>query len=526
MLDYKLPFLKKKISYKTLSIVMICIFALSLIPLLIMGFYDFPSADDFSMAREPHLYFAATGNFFGAIVEAFKKAIWIYYNYEGYYFSALLTCLCPAVFGEQFYFLVPFIIIAMLVFGVCYFFNALFVRAWKFDKHLSNVVSMATLIMMIHFLKDSKARNQGFYWWSGAVNYVFTFGMAFFWVGLLIRILYDENKKACMGKFIWACIWGFPLGGANYLTALELAIVSVLVIFICVMNKFSKIGVEGLGEIGEKYIKLLWIPALINLIGFGFSVTAPGIKIRTADTVSNSPVKAVLLSLYGTFNVIIDEMARWETLVVLLFLVPIFWVLAGKLKNKLRHPFVFALFAYGMVSSNLTPPYYAVSNFDEGRLVVLAWMEFVFFAVMTVFYLTAWIRGLWEDKAGAAFTVSDNDSFSGEASSVILVLAAILVYGSALCVVPNPHYYTATSALYEITTGNAARYKEENNERLKVLKDTSVETAVLKEYTDAPDMLFYKDITDPEFADYWINTNMATWYNKKDVVIERIKHEE
>ena len=92
--------------------------------------------------------------------------------------------------------------------------------------------------------------------------------------------------------------------------------------------------------------------------------------------------------------------------------------------------------------------------------------------------------------------------------------------------VPNPHYYTATSALYEIATGNAARYKEENNERLKVLKDTSVETAVLKEYTDAPDMLFYKDITDPEFADYWINTNMATWYNKKDVVIERIKHEE
>ena len=237
---------------------------------------------------------------------------------------------------------------------------------------------MATLIMMIQFLKDSKARNQGFYWWSGAVNYVFTFGMAFFWVGLLIRILYDENKKACMGKFIWACIWAFPLGGANYLTALELAIVSVLVIFICVMNKFSKIGVEGLGEIGKKYIKLLWIPALINLIGFGFSVTSPGIEIRSAETTGDGPIKAVLLSLYGTFNVIMDEMARWETLVVLLFLVPIFWVLVGKLKNKLRHPFVFALFAYGMVSSNLTPPYYAVSNFDEGRLVVLAWMEFVF----------------------------------------------------------------------------------------------------------------------------------------------------
>ncbi|RKM58156.1 hypothetical protein D6853_01055 [Butyrivibrio sp. X503] len=527
MLDYKLPFLKKRISFKALSIVMIAIYVLSLIPVLVLGFYDFPSADDFSMALQPHLTFVETGNFFSAVVAAFGKAYWIYNNYEGYFFSALLTCLCPAVFSEQLYFLVPFIIISMLTFGVCYFFNALFVRALKLDKHLTNVVSMTTLIMMIHFLKASGARAQGFYWWSGAVNYVFTFGMAFFWVGLLLRILYDEDKKACKRKLIWACIWAFPMGGANYLTALELAIISFLILFICVMNKFSKIGIEGLGEVGKKYVKLIWIPAVINLIGFGFSVTAPGIKIRSAETIGNSPVKAVLLSLYGTFNVIIDEMARWETLVVLLLLVPIFWKLAGGLKHRLRHPLIFIVFAYGMVSSNMTPAYYAVSNFDEGRLIVLAWMEFVFFAGLSVFYITAWIRGLFEDKIfSAAKETSKSDSFSCEASSAILVLFAVLIYGSALCVMPNPHYYTATSALYELASGNAARYKAENAERLKALKDPSVKTAVLKEYTDAPDMLFYKDITDPEFDDYWINGSMANYYNKDEIVIERIKHEE
>ena len=526
MLDYKFPFIKKNISFKALSIVMICIDVLSLIPILVLGFYDFPSADDFSMALEPHLKFVATGNVFSTIVAAFVKAHWIFFNYEGYFFSALLTCLCPAVFSEQLYFLVPFIIISMLTFGVCYFFNAFFVKAFKLDKHLSTVVSMATLIMMVQFLKTSGARAQGFYWWSGAVNYVFTFGMAFFWVGLLLRILYDEDKKACKRKFIWACIWAFPMGGANYLTALELAIISFLIIFICVMNKFSKIGIEGLGEIGRKFVKLIWIPAVINLIGFGFSVTAPGIKIRSAETVSNSPVKAVLLSLYGTFNVIIDEMARWETLVVLLLLVPIFWKLAGELRHKLRHPLIFIVFAYGMVSSNMTPAYYAVSNFDEGRLVVLAWMEFVFFAALSVFYLTAWIRGLIEDKFFSAVKESGkSDSFSHEASSAILVLFAVLIFGSALCVVPNPHYYTATSALYEIASGNAARYRSENSERLKALKDPSLETVVLREYTDAPDMLFYKDITDPGFDDYWINGSMAKYYNKKEIAIERIKHE-
>lgn len=521
MLDYKLPVLKKNISLKTLSIVMICIYVISLIPMLALGFYDFPSADDFSMALQPHQYFVATGNFFGTIIAAVKKAYWIYMNYEGYYFSAFLTCLCPAVFSEQCYYFVPLIILSMLTFGVCYFFNALFVRALKLDKHLTNVVSMTTLIVMVHFLKSAGARNQGFYWWSGAVNYVFTFALAFFWLGLIIRIIYDEDKKGCMRKLIWACIWAFPMGGVNYLTALQLAIISFLVIFISVMNKFSKIKVEGLGEVGNKYMKLIWIPAVINLVGFMFNVTAPGIAVRSADTTSNTPIKAVLLSLYAPFNVIMDEMARWETVAILVMLIPVFWKLAADLKHKLRHPFVFTVFAYGMVASNMTPPYYAVSNFSEGRLEVLAWMEFVFFAVMTVFYLTAWVRNLVEEK-GASFS-NDSSKFSAESSAVILTCMLILVFGSAMCAKANPHYYSATSALYDIVSGKAATYKEESLERLSILKDETVKTANLKEYTDVPKMLFYKDISTPEFDDYWINGSMANYYEKEEVILERIK---
>ena len=72
MLDYKLPVLKKNISFKTLSNVLICIYVLSLIPMLILGFYNFPSADDFSMALQPHQDFVRTGNFFVAFFSALK----------------------------------------------------------------------------------------------------------------------------------------------------------------------------------------------------------------------------------------------------------------------------------------------------------------------------------------------------------------------------------------------------------------------------------------------------------------------
>ena len=528
---------------------MICIFALSLIPLLIMGFYDFPSADDFSMALQPHQYFMSTGNFFGTFLEAVKKAYWIYMNYEGYFFSAFLTCLCPAVFGEQFYFLVPFIVIAMLIFGVCYFMDAFFVRALKLDKSLTTVVSMTTLIIMIQFIKDSKARAEGFYWWSGAVNYVFTFGMAFFWAGLLFRILYDENKKACMRKFIWACFWALFMGGANYMTALELAIISTLVLFVCVMNRFSKIIIKGLGEVGKRFAKLIWIPAVINLVSFGLSVKAPGLNNRIAEASEGySPIKSVLLSLYGTYNVIIDEMARWETLVALMILIPIFWELSKGLKNKLSHPFVFLIFAYGMVSSNMTPLYFGVGNFDSGRVVILAWMEFVFFAIMTVFYITAWVRSAYEEKITGIVlpgnidvinTSEKRDSFSWQASSAMLALTLILLFGSVLCIAANPHYYSVTSALYELVSGKAEVYKDENAERLRILRDDSIKDAVIKPHEDAPEILFYQDINesfyviDPETGEYlmdeetgkpqtvWINGATALYYEKDSLELSK-----
>ena len=100
-------------------------------------------------------------------------------------------------------------------------------------------------------------------------------------------------------------------------------------------------------------------------------------------------------------------------------------------------------------------------------------------------------------------------------------MLVILAFGSALCVIPSPHYYSATSCLYELATGNAARYAAENKERFRVLNDPSVDVAVLREFTDAPDILFFADIDDPGNGNYWINLKMAEYYNKKEIILER-----
>jgi len=526
MFSYKLPFFKKQITGKELSIFFTVLYVVSIVPMLIMGFFNFPSADDFSMMLQPHQKFVQTGNIFAVIGAAFAKALDLTLHYEGYFFSSFLTALGPNAYGPQFYFLVPFIILGMLTFGVCYFYNALFVKVFKTDKYLANTVAMITLIMMTQFISESSVRVEAFYWYCGAVNYVFTFGMAFFWLGLLIGCVYDEDDKKKRARFIWACIWGFCLGGANYMTSLELGICSFLLIVIVVLNRKKIVTLYDADEKMLRSFKLLIVPAVFNLVGFACSCFAPGNKTREAEIESHyGPVKAVILSLYSTFDVIIDKMMRWETIVFMLILVIVFWKMGRNLRYRFEHPFVFTVFTYGMISANLTAPLFGVGNFDSGRMRALAWMDFVFFAVLTIFYVTVWVRQYF-DANRSSKADDGGEKFSVFSSSTIMTLLLLWAFGSFLCIIPSPHYYSATSCLYELATGNAESYRAQNKERLRILKDTSAETAVLKEYTEAPEILFYVDIDTIGNDNYWINVKMAQYFEKKEVVLERNKNEE
>ena len=589
MFSYSTPKWKYRISYRHLAVFFSCIYVLSLIPMLVLAFYDFPSADDFSMALQPHLYFVETGNFFGTIVESLKKSWLVYSRYEGYFFSIILTCICPSVFGEFWYFLTPFLILGMLTFGVLYFFDAFFVRVFGLDKDLSTAAGMVTLILMIQCMPQGSIRTEAFYWYSGAINYSFTFGMAFFWLGLLMRSVYDDDAKSRKRKLIWATFWGFWLGGANYMTALELAICSVLILFILFMvkrgifrfdagpeqnsavhvvsdvksaeqigNTTKQVGDSGVNGSGgnsgmiegkelttgkRKSFNMIWIPTLVNLIGFACSCFTPGNLVRSAETEHIGPVKAVLLSLHSTFDMMVNDMARWELFVALVLLVPVFWEMARTLRHRLQHPLMFTLFAYLLVSSNVVPPFFAVANIGAGRLKALAWMEFAIMMVLVVFYLTAWARQQiegggaisWHDSQQADSDTakskvavgSDNTyrknaqgpRFKSTSSMVIAASLAFLAFGSAIITYPNMQYYCCTSALSDLLSGSAATYKAENAERLRILKDESVKDAVLTEYSVHPELLFYIDVT--EDSSEWINTATATYYYKDSVVMKK-----
>ncbi len=520
MFGYKLKSFVKQINTKNMSVVLTFIYVVSIIPMLAIGLYNWPSVDDFSMALQPHQTFVLTGNFFVTVGSAFSKTIVIYNTWVGYFFSSFMTCLSPSIFGERLSALNPIIILGMLTYGVMYLFNALFTRVWKMEGHMVYGLSMLTLIMMVQCLENGTARAEAFYWWSGAVNYTFMFGVALVWIGMIFRFVYKEEDKISRVKWTWSlvklCLVGFLLGGSNYMTALVMAICSVLGLFIVLMIKLGKFELKGDGNVFG-----LWIAFVCNLLGLMVSAMAPGNQIRGTKMGDMNPIKVVLRSYYSVFDICVNDMMRWEVLLLLVLAAIIAWKMVPKMAFDVQHPVVFAVFSLSMMACCVAPPLYAVSDISGPRIRSTMWMQFLVMLVLTIVYFARWIWQMVRDSEVGQKEPSQvaQERFSMVSSTLVAVIALFLMFGSLLCVYANPHYYSVTSAIADIVSGDASTYLDEKLQRLEILEDESIRDVVFEPHSTRPELLFQSDIyTD---ATLWENGVVATYY-KKDTV--RVSH--
>ena len=512
MFTYKLPKLNIKLNIKMLSIVATIIYIVTTVPLLVVGLYNWPSADDMSLALETYRCWNSTGNIFATFFTAFKVGFNEYMNWMGYFFSNVMFCYSPSIFGERWYALVAFEMIGILTFGVCYFFNALFVRAFKVDKHLTNIAAMLTLTVIVQCMPAGLPRVESFYWYSGAINYMFMFSMALFWLGLVIRLACDEGKGRDW-KLFWACFWGFWLGGANYMTALQCGICSALIVVIVVLNKRGIVKLDS----SEYNVRLIWLPACINLLGFMASCFAPGNATREALVEGFGPIKAIFVAILYEYNMLINQYTRWEVLAAAALMIVISWKMAGSIKHRFEHPFVFTVFALGLSASNMVPPLYALASMEAGRLKSIVFAEYIVMMMLTVFYVTAWARQrLVRDDMNTTGTAEDG-YFSTILSHLLIIGVSFILFGSVLCAYDDSQYYSSKAAMTDLISGDAATYLKENQERLAVLKDENIKDAVLLPYSKRPTMLSFDDINGDK--DYWINRIMARYYEKDSVVL-------
>jgi hypothetical protein len=344
------------------------------------------------------------------------------------------------------------------------------------------------------------------------------FGLSLLWIGMIFRFIYEPCKSKAAGswRLVRLCVVGFLLGGCNYMTALVMAVCSILGLFILLMIKFGKFELKGDGRVNG-----LWAAFICQLVGLIVSAVAPGNQIRGTKMGDMNPVKVVLRAYYSVFDICFNDMMRWEVILLLGLVAIIAWKMAEKMAYEVQHPVVFAVFSLSMMACCVAPPLYAVGDISATRIRSTMWMQFVVMMVLTIVYMACWIRKMVK---GLGFADGENSgvrSGSGDvmltiaSSTAVVVIALLLIFGSMLSVFVNPRYYCATSALSDLASGDAKIYLEEKMYRLEVLQDASVTDPIFEPHTVKPELLFQSDMyTDPNL---WENGVVATYYGKNSV---------
>ena len=561
---------------RRLSHLLIVIYVLSLIPVLVIGKYDYPSADDFSMGLGTRLVYEATGSLLAVAGKILSETARYYRTWIGYFTSCLFTTVSPATFGEAWYALTPAVILLALHVGVAVFFYALMEKALGMNRYVRRCMTVLALFLMVQRMPEGSLRVEAFYWYSGAGNYTLTFSAGLLYLAFYVLSVCGVRRKNRSLFLVLACIMGFLAGGGNYLSALSFAVVSVLFAVYLVNMKIrqgenSRMGMPGKSGLSDRSgggcrIGRL-LPAAFYLCGFAVSCLSPGNRIRGGEAEGYGALKSILLSLYYTLSYPLNQWMNWAVLLILALAGVIFWMgfaeiefsganakaggaaASEKAGETVRGaaapekagngaqavqlgftaPFPAAVLAYGIVSCVVTPALYAQGNMDAGRIQSTFWLHAVLVLLLLEWYL---VGGLYrrfskEQNASAVSCLQNASAVSclqnasaasclrnGAGGFVRAILLFFIVF-SLLAVKGNPDFYTGTSAVSELLDGSAAQYGRENEERLRILKNPREQDAVLPRYTVQPNLLYFEDVS--EDPDDWINQKMSEYYGKNSI---------
>ena len=532
---------EKSCDLRRLSYLLIVIYALSLIPVLVIGKYDYPSADDFSMGLGTRLVYEATGSLLAVAGKILSETVRYYRTWIGYFTSCLFTTVSPATFGEAWYALTPAVILLALHVGVAVFFYALMEKALGMNRYARRCMTVLALFLMVQRMPEGSLRVEAFYWYSGAGNYTLTFSAGLLYLAFYVLSVCGVRRKNRSLFLVLACIMGFLAGGGNYLSALSFAVVSVLFAVYLVKRKIGRL-----------------LPAAFYLCGFAVSCLSPGNRIRGGEAEGYGALKSILLSLYYTLSYPLNQWMNWAVLLILALAGVIFWMgfaeiefsganakaggaaASEKAGEAVRGaaapekagsgaqtvqlgftaPFPAAVLAYGIVSCVVTPALYAQGNMDAGRIQSTFWLHAVLVLLLLEWYLVGGLyRRFSKQQNASGVSCLQNASAAsclrnGAGGFVRAILLFFIVF-SLLAVKGNPDFYTGTSAVSELLDDSAAQYGRENEARLRILKNPREQDVVLPRYTVQPNLLYFEDVS--EDPDDWINQKMSEYYGKNSI---------
>ena len=191
----------------------------------------------------------------------------------------------------------------------------------------------------------------------------------------------------------------------------------------------------------------------------------------------------------------------------------LFWHITNNISFNFSYPLLWVVFGYCLVSAMITPPLFAVGNIEAGRLQAQIYLMYILTLTLCIGYVIGWIRKHFERWQKAA----ESSSYNPESGIWLLGCLIFLTFGSAITIIPEPHYYTCSSALTDLLNGNARTYKSDLEKRIKAYHQKGDGIVQVDMLTVQPSLLYFVDITEDEQD--WKNCGVARFYGLDGVAV-------
>lgn len=368
--------------------ILLILFLVTLVPIGLVSAYDRMDFDDYDYSVLTHAAVRDDGSVLGLLRAAGQTVSDTYQNWQGTYSAVFLFSLQPAIWGQRWYAVTPWILIGALVLGLGCFTHAIFVVALRQNRRVWLLVWMLTSILCVQFPRDP---SEGFFWYNGGMFYTFFFGLLLIWLALIVDLANRQHRSrtAIWLRGVALALLGGIIAGGNYPTALLLGVLLVGYLLWSVLNH---------GAI----LPVLILSLVVYGIGFALNVLAPGNSVRQALLEQQTPIRAVLSSITGTPVRLLGQLLRHPGVPAMLLLVwtPLSVVLVQRVERRFRLPLLIPVASFLMLAAMFTPSYYAMSNAGSYRLWNIVMFAFYLLLMLNIFYFIGWWKRRFPESYG------------------------------------------------------------------------------------------------------------------------------
>lgn len=479
----------KKIKYSHILLVMSII---AIIPVIILCFYDRPSADDYSYAILTHNSIVNNRDFFDLIKVSWNNAIIFYKDWSGSFFTSIIQSLQPGIFGNRFYPIAPLFILLWMYFSIRVLIGAINRYYLKEDKLTGISLSLWFFVYLVMWLPSV---TQGIFWFNGAANYMISFFAAIMNIGIYIHMYHCDHSKKKMIKYLFiSCILSVLSTDGNILASFASLIISFAISFAFIIKK--------------RYFVIL--PFLVCVSRFFINYFSPGIYIRQQSYGINiSYFEAIKSSFIFSKNYIFSN----TNLVLFVFLLTLTPYLLKIIKQYNCDKYmsikllVSLALSFCILSAVVCVPMYSLSGNLEncaGRIINIIWLFFILLAICNFYLVLAF---MYSRKIINDFVVDYR-------SLILLFFLCILVIFGTDSSVYNTHstYIRANS---EIKSELASSYAKELDEREEYILKSNSKNIMVKPLFSISRLLYFSDITSDKSN--WINCAVSDYYNLSSI---------